>query len=221
MLVWRPLIWLSYYPDARIRASSLRLLYVPASFVFHNKQNQHHNASREYSPMKEPDHVFVSLLFHVAIERLYDVSNVVVQTALALVPRSFVLGNLDRNRVGLSFAAICMERVRTNKRGSKQVWSDYETHHVGIGYAKPWDMDESAWTTSCSRLVSWNVWFGIPKCNDAVSRLLWTIEPWHSINFECELCLHTVFGIAEAAPKLYVSSADTWYCSSFARIGES
>jgi hypothetical protein len=121
MLVWRPLIWLSYYPDARIRASSLRLLYVPASFVFHNKQNQHHNASREYSPMKEPDHVFVSLLFHVAIERLYDVSNVVVQTALALVPRSFVLGNLDRNRVGLSFAAICMERVRTNKRGSKQV----------------------------------------------------------------------------------------------------
>jgi hypothetical protein len=122
MLVWRHWTRLSYHPDARVRESNLRLLSVPAAFVFHNdKQNQHHNVSREYSPMKEPDHVFVNLLFHAAIERVYDVSNVVVQPALALVPRSLVLGNLDRNRVGLSFAAICMERVRTNKRVSTQV----------------------------------------------------------------------------------------------------
>ena len=128
---------------------------------------------------------------------------------------------LDRNRVGLAFVTICMELVRTNKRGLTQVWSDYETHHVGIGYAKPWNMNESAWNTSWSRLVSWNVCFDIPKCNDAVSNLLWTIEPWHSIDLECQLCLDTVSGIAEAAPKLYVLSTDTWCCSSFARIGES
>jgi hypothetical protein len=122
MLVWRHWTRLSYHPDARVRESSLRLLSVPAAFVFHNdKQNQHHNVSREYSPMKEPDHVFVNLLFHAAIERVYDVSNVVVQPVLALVPRSLVLGKLDRNHVVLSFASICMECMRTNKSVSTQV----------------------------------------------------------------------------------------------------